>query len=85
MPLQKVGRRNDLSYGVYIYAWPVQQLVALSGGSRHGVALYIALSIALTYPLAALSWFLVEKPALRHKRESRRLLPADAPLQSEHA
>lgn len=53
----------DLSYGVYLYAYPVQQvLVSLMG--RHDPYLNAALSLALTLPLAALSWYLVEKPAL---------------------
>ena len=59
----RVGRNNDMSYGTYIYAFPAQQLVALVGGTNFGVAAYIAMSVAATAPLAALSWFLVERPA----------------------
>jgi peptidoglycan/LPS O-acetylase OafA/YrhL len=56
----------DWSYGVYIYAFPVQQTVAmlwpgLSPLQHFGVAL------GLTLIPAALSWHLVEKPALRLK------------------
>lgn len=72
LPLQKVGKRNDISYGVYIYAYPVQQLVAAAGWNRHGVGLYIVLSILLTLPLAAASWFAVERPALELKKRLRR-------------
>lgn len=51
----------DVSYGLYIYAAPVQQALAAAG------ALTFVASLALTLPLAAASWFLVERPALRFK------------------
>lgn len=51
----------DLSYGLYIYSFPLQQILA-----EHG-RLSLATSLAFALPCAALSWFLVEKPALRLK------------------
>ena len=51
----------DLSYGLYIYAFPLQQVL-----SAHGV-LSLWASMAVTLPFAAASWFLIEKPALRLK------------------
>lgn len=55
--------RWDLSYGVYIYAFPIQQLVA-SLGVRHP-ALHLLVSVPPTLALAWLSWRYVETPALR--------------------
>lgn len=68
---------NDLSYGVYIYAFPIQQVLACTALVTLPVAAFAALSLALTLPLAAASWFLVEKPAAkllrgRGARKSRR-------------
>jgi peptidoglycan/LPS O-acetylase OafA/YrhL len=68
LPLQAVGRRNDISYGVYIYAFPIQQLLALAGAAALGVLPFTVLCIVCTLPLAALSWFFVEEPAMRLKR-----------------
>jgi peptidoglycan/LPS O-acetylase OafA/YrhL len=51
----------DLSYGLYIYSFPLQQLLA-----EHG-RLGMLTSMVLTLPFAAASWFLVEKPALALK------------------
>lgn len=51
----------DLSYGLYIYSFPLQQWLV----TQHQLTL--ATSLAVTLPFAALSWFLVEKPALRLK------------------
>ncbi|ETD32245.1 hypothetical protein W823_14780 [Williamsia sp. D3] len=61
------GGQIDISYGVYIYGWVVQQLVVLAGLHEYGVVVMVGASIAGTIPLAVASWFLVEKPALRWK------------------
>jgi peptidoglycan/LPS O-acetylase OafA/YrhL len=60
---QAIGRKNDISYGTYIYAFPVQQMIALLGGASLGVAYYTTACVVATLPLAALSWLVVEKPA----------------------
>lgn len=57
--------RNDISYGVYIYAFPAQQVLAIWGAWELGVPVFAVLSVAVTIPLAAASWFAVEKPAMR--------------------
>jgi len=57
-------RGVDLSYGLYLYAWPIQQLVAMYG-LAHRPATFIACSLALTTAAAALSWYGVERPAMR--------------------
>lgn len=65
----RVGSRNDISYGVYIYAFPVQQLLfALGMSSRIGPITSALLALGLALPLAFLSWHVVEEPALRLKR-----------------
>ena len=38
LPFGRVGRRNDFSYGIYIYAFPVQQLIAVFHGNELGDA-----------------------------------------------
>ena len=65
--LRGIGRRNDYSYGIYIYAFPVQQMLAAVGLATPSLALFIALTFLATVPLAALSWHLVEHPALRKR------------------
>ena len=60
-------RKNDLSYGVYIYDWLIAQaLLSLMPGLTQPVLL--AMTLALLMPMAALSWFLIEKPALGLKQ-----------------
>jgi peptidoglycan/LPS O-acetylase OafA/YrhL len=58
-------QRHDLSYGIYLYGWPIQQ-----GISHHiawdGPLIFAHMAIALVCAsgLAVISWFFVEKPAL---------------------
>jgi peptidoglycan/LPS O-acetylase OafA/YrhL len=57
--------RHDYSYGAYLYGFPVQQtLIAL--GVRDPMLLFVC-CIPLTLCCAALSWHLVERPALNQK------------------
>lgn len=59
----RLGVKNDISYGVYIYAFPVQQLLVVFGFSAlFGAEWSAALALALTVPLAFASWRWVEKP-----------------------
>lgn len=67
LPFRSVGRKRDFSYGIYIYAWPVQQLGAHFGATSLGLLAYMAISAAGTLVLAISSWYLIESPALRRK------------------
>jgi peptidoglycan/LPS O-acetylase OafA/YrhL len=62
-----VSLRVDVSYGIYIYHWPVIQLLALT--SLHWLPdwSFAPVAIFATVPVALASWFLVEKPALARK------------------
>jgi peptidoglycan/LPS O-acetylase OafA/YrhL len=59
---------GDLSYGVYIYGWPAEQLIMwLSGGRAVWWQVFFG-SVTLALPMAWLSWHGVEKWALRWGR-----------------
>lgn len=60
--------RGDFSYGVYIYAFPVQQGLSLLRLHEEGFALYFTCSLLLTAVLAFLSYRLIEAPCLRLKK-----------------
>lgn len=62
----KLEPRADLSYGTYLYGWPVQQALHALFPAVAALPLLVP-SLALTLAVAALSWFLVEKPALALK------------------
>ena len=77
--VQQLRLENDVSYGTYIYAFPVQQVLACAGLSVLGVPLFAAVATALTLGLATLSWYAVEKPAMRLKNVLRRRAVVAAP------
>jgi peptidoglycan/LPS O-acetylase OafA/YrhL len=56
--------RTDLSYGVYIYGFPLQQALLLAGW-HSGWLTFFAVSTLTVLPVAAASWFLVERRVLR--------------------
>jgi peptidoglycan/LPS O-acetylase OafA/YrhL len=57
-------RYGDLSYGIFLYGFVVQQTVAhLLPWSRHWY-LNFAIALPLTVLVAAVSWHFVERPAL---------------------
>ena len=68
---EKIG---DISYGIYIYAWPVQQLSMMMFPGTYPV-FNIVTSSLLVIPIAWLSWHYVEKPTLAYKN---RLSPVRA-------
>lgn len=66
--LNRFGEKGDFSYGVYIYAYPIQQTLIVLLGPALPLWLFCLLSIGLTFPLAYLSWNFIEKKALALKQ-----------------
>ena len=59
----------DLSYGIYVYSFPIQQTLIERASDLFidkPWALFPA-ALVIIAPIAALSWFLLEKPALKLK------------------
>ena len=81
--LQRVGRRNDYSYGFYIYAFPVQQIFALVGVPSWGFIPYLVACTVVTLGLAAASWHVIERPALSFKDWTPPRLAGSTPQPSQ--
>lgn len=75
LPSPQLVRRHDISYGVYIYAFPVQQLLARAGVPGLGILAYDLAALTLTVGFGALSWRLVERPVMRWARRRGSGLP----------
>jgi peptidoglycan/LPS O-acetylase OafA/YrhL len=67
LPFGRFDTKGDFSYGAYIYAFPVQQGLALLRIQEEGFGLYFTCSLLLTSVLAFLSYRLIEAPCLRLK------------------
>lgn len=69
IPLWKVTQlTGDISYGIYIYAFPIQQSVYAICGKFLNFWEMVALSALVTTMFAALSWRYIESPALNWKK-----------------
>lgn len=70
---------GDLSYGLYVYGWPSEELVMYLSGGRANWWQILLGSLAIALPAAWLSWHGIEKWALRWGRRTPVALPAAAP------
>ncbi|HTJ78563.1 MAG TPA: acyltransferase [Rariglobus sp.] len=69
LPLRQWESRvgGDYSYGLYVYAYPVQQMLAHFGVQKAGFSLYLLVGFVTTLAFAVASWKWIESPALRLK------------------
>ena len=78
LPVFPAARFGDLSYGLYIYGWPVEQTIAYLRPGASWWQLFL-LSMLATGAVAFLSWHVVEKRALSLKpRGAARAKPVPA-------
>lgn len=63
-----LSRYNSISYQVYLFHWPIiQVLVACGVTATLGNLWSLALAILLSFLLALLSWILIDRPILKGK------------------
>ena len=79
--LARINNQNDISYGVYLYGWPVEQMLIryLKTGD---LVLLCILTASAAAVLGWLSWSAVERPAMRYLR---RRGSSSAPAEPTHA
>lgn len=71
--LHNFGKYGDFSYGIYLYSFPIQQiLIWLNGGTMHPVTLFLV-STPVSILAGIASWYGVERWWLAKKR--RREVP----------
>lgn len=79
--LQDAGRFGDFSYGTYLYAFPVQQLLMEALGHTVQPWQLFAMATPLTLLLAVGSWYGVERHLLAPKRRKDTVVHA---LEAHH-
>lgn len=68
--VRKFNKLGDYSYGLYIYAWPIQQIIAVRSPGIEPIPMTL-LAFPVVLILAVLSWHFIEKPCLKHVRRKR--------------
>ena len=78
-----LGKHGDFSYGTYLYAYPVQQLIVkmAAGPFRRSCCFFIAAPISIG--LGGLSWALVEWRFLRRGTNRNQGLTAGTVVNAE--
>ena len=66
-PLARIGKVNDYSYGVYVYGFLIQQVLAYLGVNEWGYLPFVLIALILTLGFGWLSWHGVEKWAMQLK------------------
>ncbi len=61
LPAVRAARFGDLSYGLYIYGWPIEQCVVYFSGATAPWWEVFAISLAVAVPAAFLSWHGIER------------------------
>jgi peptidoglycan/LPS O-acetylase OafA/YrhL len=62
------SRDDDPSYGIYVFAFPIQQGLAAAGLIAFGWAPYVVTSLVFAFLAGKASWTLIERPFLGAKR-----------------
>jgi peptidoglycan/LPS O-acetylase OafA/YrhL len=75
-------RHTDLSYGLYLYGWPAQQLAWMLPAGKT-IAGNIAIATVIALACAVLSWVLVERPAVRLKKRFVARGPGASPVAAQ--
>jgi peptidoglycan/LPS O-acetylase OafA/YrhL len=68
-----VKLKYDISYGLYIYAYPIQQLIFTAYGKTLGFVPCLIIALVVSCLAGFLSYVLIEKPALRLKKAPQHL------------
>lgn len=75
LSLPHFARYGDFSYGIYLYAYPLQQIIVAKFGSRLSPPLLFLWALPCAVLAGVLSWHLLEKRFL--KKKARHIEPVD--------
>jgi peptidoglycan/LPS O-acetylase OafA/YrhL len=85
LPIVPATRCGDLSYGLYIYGWPIEVLVMHASGGKASWWQVFLVSLPPAALAAFLSWRFVEEPVLRLKPQRRPATQDPASARAEPA
>lgn len=57
----RAGRYGDFTYGIYIFSFPVQQMLIAKNAVQNDPLILFLLALSIVIPLAFVSWHLLEK------------------------
>src|SRR5205823_7823377 len=78
LPAVRAARFGDLSYGLYIYGWPIEQCVVYFSGATAPWWQVLVISVAAAAPTAFISWHAIERRCRWRARPRARPVLAEA-------
>jgi peptidoglycan/LPS O-acetylase OafA/YrhL len=69
IPPLPIYHRGDYSYGVYLYGYPIQQVIVTLFPAVKSPLLHFVISVPLVTLVAMFSWHCIEKPVLRLRKK----------------
>lgn len=80
--LSRLTNTEDVSYGVYLMGYPIQQLVLALLPSTNAI-LNASITLVIALPLAFISWRIIEKPFLSYRDALKAILKLEMTLPNE--
>jgi peptidoglycan/LPS O-acetylase OafA/YrhL len=68
LPEMPVLKHGDYSYGIYLYGWPIQQIVFAGQQPAPTGIVHFLTSLAFIMVFAAFSWHAIEKPIMKLRK-----------------
>jgi peptidoglycan/LPS O-acetylase OafA/YrhL len=75
--LFNAAKYGDFSYGTYLYAFPIQQMIRTTFGAEIPFWLYVPLTICLSVSAGIASWYCVERWFLTRKSARHEVIEAE--------
>jgi peptidoglycan/LPS O-acetylase OafA/YrhL len=74
------AKKGDFSYGLYLYGWPIQQLVMYFFAKHIDANRLFFIAFPLVFIVAYLSWHFVEVPFLKMKKVMKKKVMKNQPV-----
>lgn len=65
--ISNFGKYGEFSYGIYLWGWPIQQIIVSICGKGMNAYLNAIITIPIAFIMAVITYYVVEKPALKFK------------------
>lgn len=73
-PLNVFRKFENITYGLYLYHFPIIQALIFFGVLRYSSSLCLCLTLVLTILFASISWFVIEKPLInKYKLQNNKI------------
>jgi len=66
-PFYRLTKYDNIAYGIYLFHFPIIQMILRTGWQNISYYMTLLIVVLCTVALALASWYILEKPILKHK------------------